>query len=156
MGLSPAEVAQLRTDPSFVARASAMFDAFRGASGELALETILQASIFAPPVDRSLAGEAYLRFAQQREGENKLACSILFYLQQHDLIQRTKDNDRPEPDASADAAGEERLYAAPLGASFFTAAGRGGPAGDAAGDAADPASVDRSRGPAVGDPAITL
>lgn len=71
-------------------RARCMREAFRSEAGQVALDTILQMSLFRPPVDHRLPnGETYLRFAQNREGQNQLAAGVLAYLDHADQLERS-------------------------------------------------------------------
>lgn len=67
-------------DADFERRAMAIKTAFSGTQGELALQTILQMSVFRPQVDHRLETEAqYTRYAQHRAGQDSLATAILAY-----------------------------------------------------------------------------
>lgn len=79
---------------------------FRACFGDYpdVLQIILEQSLFRPPVDHNLSGETYLRYAQNREGQNQLAAGILAYIDHAKSLEkkhhgRTRD---PGPDAGAD------------------------------------------------------
>lgn len=74
---------------------------FGGHDGEIVLQTILDATLFRPPVNHTLPGDEYLRFAQLREGENSAAALILFYLDHAAKLARTKTHGRSDPDPGA-------------------------------------------------------
>lgn len=90
-----------RDDAAFDARARLFAQVFRGRDGEVVLQTILDASLFRPPVDHRLPGEAYLRYAQLREGQNQVAALILAYLDHARDLEGTLPH-APHADAERD------------------------------------------------------
>jgi hypothetical protein len=58
-------------------------------------ELILDMTLRRAPVDHRLQGEAYLRYAQERHGQNQVAASLLTYLE---LAERIRNERRgPSP-----------------------------------------------------------
>lgn len=105
----------LRRRMSLDRHAAIFSQVFGDPAGQAVLQVILEASLFRSPVDHRLEGEAYLRYAQLREGQNQLAAMILAYLEH---FEKEKAHGRPgspdgsdasggpgEPDATGDAAG---------------------------------------------------
>lgn len=98
--------AQRAQAEDFDYRAKAMHEAFRTPAGEIALETILRATLFRSPVDHRLATDTeYLRHAQLRQGQNQAVAMILAYLDHaRDLESRHASASVPA-DPSDDGAG---------------------------------------------------
>jgi hypothetical protein len=96
----PLAMRQARADPDYDRRARAVRDVFRTPAGELALETILQATIFRAPVDHRLPTETeYLRYAQLRTGQNQAAATILAYIAHAKQLEK---DDHAPADVSVD------------------------------------------------------
>lgn len=94
----PATMRQARADPDYDRRARAVRDVFRTPAGELALETILQATLFRPPVDHRLPTETeYLRYAQLRAGQNQAAATILAYIAHAKHLEKADHAPAPIP-----------------------------------------------------------
>jgi hypothetical protein len=61
------------------------------------LQLILDLSLFRPPVDHRLTGEAYLQYAERRRGADQLAASLLYYLELAKQPQGETHGRGPEP-----------------------------------------------------------
>ncbi|HZL00476.1 MAG TPA: hypothetical protein VFC47_11315 [Caulobacteraceae bacterium] len=96
-------------DEALNRRARLFHAVFRTSDGQAVLQTILEASLFRAPVDHRLGPEEYLRFAQIREGENKLAAVILAYIDHAEQLERHHDRDRTGPgDGDGGGGGDRR------------------------------------------------
>lgn len=80
-------------DPSgdrtaFDRKAQVIAAAFGDRNGELALQIILEATVFRDPVDERLPEHEYLRHAQMRRGQNQVAMMLLAYLDHAQTLER--------------------------------------------------------------------
>jgi hypothetical protein len=82
-----ADPAMVQKDDAFDRRARLFASVFGDAGGGAVLYTILEGTIFRAPVDHRLTGEAYLRYAQLREGQNQVAAMILAYLEHFNTLE---------------------------------------------------------------------
>lgn len=123
--------------PDAFDRLSLMFDrVFGSREGELVLQILLDVTLFRTPVDHRLGeGEAYLRFAQLRAGQNQLAATIVAYLTHAKTL---KEAPHERSDLSAGAPGEPGRAGYTRGPSGQWLAAE--PTGDASGPGGDRAS----------------
>lgn len=87
-GQDPREAEGEQAKLAMQRRAQAFKGVFGSPTGELVLQTILEASVFRAPVDHRLAAGEYERFAQLRQGQNQLAATILAYLDHAENLER--------------------------------------------------------------------